>query len=121
MDKIKVKKSELLDVLRSNRARHREIFLDAQEEYRKAAIAELDNMLTEARAGKKIRRSVTLVEPIDQTRDYDQAIRMLEMDTQDIIELTSELFRCYVMDEWRWMNQFLAVNSTYSKKMFPNE
>ena len=61
MNAINVKKSELLAVLRQNRAQHRKIFLEAQTGYRQQVIDELDSMLRDARDGKKIRRSVTLI------------------------------------------------------------
>ena len=114
MNSIKVKKSELLDVLKKNRGNHRIIFLEASEGYRAAAIEELDKMLADAKAGRKIRRSLTLVEPQDQTRDYDRAIRMLEMSTDDVIELEEHDFAQYVLDDWSWKRQFLLSNSTYS-------
>lgn len=114
MNEIKVKKSELLDVLKTNREAHRKIFLEAADGYRTAAIAELDAMLAEAKAGKKIRRSVALVEPQDQTSDYDRVIRMLEMSQDDIIELEEHDFMQYVLDDWQWKRQFLHSNSVYS-------
>lgn len=114
MNAIKVKKSELLDVLKKNREQHRKIFLEAQEGYKHAAIKELDSMLDDARAGKRIRRSMTLVEPQDQTSDYDRAIRMLEMSQDEVIELEEHDFMQYVLDDWGWKHQFLHSNSVYS-------
>lgn len=114
MNDIKVKKSELLDVLKKNRKQHRQIFLEATEGYRKAAIAELDSMLADAKDGRKIRRSLSLTEPQDQTRDYDRAIRMMEMSQDDIIELDESDFAQYVLDDWSWKRQFLFSNSAYS-------
>ena len=114
MNAITVKKEELLKVLRENREKHRTIFLEAQDGYRTAAIAELDAILAEARAGKKIRRQVTLIEPMDQTRDYDRAIRMLEMAVTDEIVLEEHDFQCFVLDEWTWKKQFNTSNWNYS-------
>lgn len=114
MDAIKVKKSELLETVQKNRDNHRKIFLEAQEGYRVAAIAELDKMLTEAKQGKQIRRSLALTEPVDQTRDYDRVIRMLEMSQDEIIELQEHDFMQYVLDDWGWKRQFLLSNSVYS-------
>jgi hypothetical protein len=58
---------------------------------------------------------VNLIEPMDQTRDYDRAITMLDMTTADDIELTPEQFQCYVMDDWSWKHQFSASNSNYTR------
>lgn len=114
MNAVKVSKTELLTTLKANRDNHRKIFLEAQEGYRAAAIAELDKMLAEARAGLKVRRSLTLVEPSDQTRDYDRAIRMLEMAQDEVVELEEHDFMQYVMDDWSWKKQFLHSNFAYS-------
>ncbi len=113
MEKIRVSKSKLLSVLKTNRAKHREIFLKAQKEYRKAAIKELDAMLAEARDGKKIRRSVNLIQPQDHTSDYDRAIRMVEWSIDDNIELSEQEFAWYVQNHWSWFQQFRGSTVGY--------
>ena len=114
---VNLKRSELLAVLKKNRTTHRKIFLEAQDGYRKQAIAELDQFLAEAKAGKRIRRALTLIEPVDQTKEYDMAIRMLEMSVDKVVSLSDHDFQCYVMDEWRWKGQFEASNMSYSKTL----
>ena len=116
MREVNIKKSDLLPVLTANRKKHREIFLEAQEGYRKQAIDELERMLKEARDGKNIRRSVTLHEPVDQTSDYDRVIRMLEMSDDEVVKLDETEFSCYVLDQWHWRLKFLTSNSTYSPR-----
>lgn len=114
MEAIYVDKTKLLETVRDNRAKHRQIFLEAQEGYRKAAIRELEVMLADAREGRVIRRSVRLLEPVDQTKDYDRVIRMLEMSEDDHIKLEEADFAQYVLDDWHWKRQFLHANSSYS-------
>lgn len=117
MTSVKIKASELLQVVLKNRETHRKIFLEAQEGYRAAAIAELDVMLAEAREGKRIRRAVSLIEPVDQTQEYDRVVRMLEMTVEDSVELAAHEFDAYVMDRWTWKQQFNASNRRYSKTL----
>lgn len=117
MTDVNVKTAELLGTLKKNRETHRTIFLEAQAGYRAQVILELDAMAAEARGNKRIRRAVTLVEPVDQTREYDRAIRMLEMAVDDTLRISAEDFQCYVMDEWRWKSNFTASNSHYSKTL----
>lgn len=74
-------------------------------------------MLAEAKHGKRIRRAVSLIEPMDQTRDYDRAIRMVDLDTRDTLELEESEFRQYVMDDWTWKQQFNHSNRAYSKTL----
>lgn len=116
MEMVKVKKSELLRKLKENRAGHREIFEEASEAFRKEVIKILDERLADAKAGRRIRLSIGLTQPMDQTSAYDQAIAMCEMSVDDEIELSHENFRNYVLDRWHWREQFIASNEGYSAK-----
>lgn len=118
MNAITVDKLDLLEKLKANRNEHRKIFLEAQAGFRQAAIRELDSMLADARTpDKKIRRTVNLVEPVDQTKDYDRAIAMLEMSVDEKIQLEEHDFRAYVQDEWSWKAQFNNSNRMYSPSL----
>jgi hypothetical protein len=65
--------------IQTNRDPHRELFLKAQEGYRKLVIEELDRMLADAKAGRQISRSINLAKPVDHTADYDGILAMLKM------------------------------------------
>lgn len=114
MRDIRVSKLKLLDTLKKNREEHRAIFLEACDGYRKKAIECLDAELTKAKAGKHFEIYFSLVQPVDQTKDYDRVIGMLEMDTEDFILLEEQDYRCYILDEWGWTSVFLSSNSSYS-------
>lgn len=113
MRTIKIEVEKLRAVVQENREKHRAIFEEAMTGYRKAAITELDKMIADAKAGKKIRRSLTLVEPVDQTRDYDRVLKALELTSDTIVDLTEQEFAQYVLDDWGWKRQFIHANSTY--------
>ena len=113
MNEVKVKREELLAKLKSNRAEHRDLFLKAQDGYRKAVIEELDRMLADTRSGKQIRRHLSLPEPMDHTDDYDNIICMMEMSVDPIIELDQHDFKRYVMDDWEWKLSDRATNAMY--------
>lgn len=116
METVKVKKNELLATIIKNRAEHKDIFLEAQKGFRETAIRILDERLAEARKGKRINLSFSLPEPVDHTPDYDRIIKMLNMSTDDIVELTDDHFAQYVMDDWSWKRQWFASNVNYSAK-----
>lgn len=116
MEQVKVNKAELLSRVEANFAKHKEIVTEAFDAYRKQAIEELDKMIEEAKAGKRIRRAITLVEPIDQSREYRSAIEMLKMSIEDDITIDEESFRNLVLDEWHWKAQFTASNRLYTDK-----
>src|SRR5215469_14462166 len=114
MNTVKVKREELLTKVRANRDAHRELFLKAQEGYRKLVIEELDRMLADAKEGRPIQRSVTLTEPSNHIKDYDRVITMLEMSVEDTIVLDANTFDCYVMDNWQWSRFALHTNTAYA-------
>jgi hypothetical protein len=114
MEKMKFDKQKLLEVLRANRESHRKIFLEACTGYLKKAIELLEQKLASAKRGERITMHFSLQQPIDQTKEYDRAIRMLEMSTNAIVELEEHDFQQYVMDDWAWKGQFLTSNSAYS-------
>lgn len=113
MQKHVVKRTELLAVLRKNREAHRGIFLKACEGYKAKAIKELEGMLDDARKGYRFARFLSLPEPVDQTREYDRAIRAMEMDVREEIELSGQEFAQYVMDDWGWKQTFTETNAPY--------
>jgi len=115
MQTVKIEKAALLAIVRENREKHRAIFLEAQEGFRAQAIAELDRLLENAKAGRRIPRSWSMLAPVDQTKEYDRVLKMLEMSVDDIVELSQHDFARYVMDDWEWREQFLASNARYSK------
>lgn len=115
MRNVTVTRQELLTKVELNRDAHRDFFLRAQEGYRAAVIAELDAMLSEARDGKKIRRAIMLPEPVDHTSDYNRVIEMLRMSVDEHVELDSQSFDQYVLDNWQWSALALMANSTYAK------
>lgn len=114
MELITVKKSELLEKIAVNRENHRNVFKDGQEVYRERMIAELDSMLADAKAGRKIRRAVSLIEPEDHTADYDRIIAMLAMSVDDEVELDEHDFQRYVMDQWGWNASFENSTAMYA-------
>lgn len=122
MHSVKIKKTELLEAIRVNLAKHREVVNEALAEYRLQAIAQLDQMIADAKEGKRIRRSLTLVEPMDQSAEYTSAIRKLEMSVEEVIEIDAHSFDCLVLDRWQWKTQWATVNATYSgKALLPTE
>src|SRR3954468_2858379 len=101
-------KEQVLERLRENRANHEKIFLEAQEGFKAAVIKELEARLEAARKGQGISRYLNLAEPVNQLKDYDRAIAMLEMSLDEEIELDEKQFAQYMQDDWSWKGQFLT-------------
>lgn len=51
--------------------------------------------------------------PINESKQYDQAIRMLEYSTQDSISLEKREYENYVEDKWHWARQVVSQSAAY--------
>lgn len=110
----KVKKEELLEILKKNRANHRKIFEEALEGYKKKMIALLLKMLKDVRKGKRVSHMISMPLPQNMTAEYDTVIRMLEMSTDNEVKLSAKDFQCFVEDRWEWRDNFIHSNAAYS-------
>lgn len=113
---IPIKKDDLLAALRTNRSAHRAVFEKAVEQYRTEVVDRLNAMLEDVKANRRIDQYVGLIQPQDQTREYDRAIRMLELMTEDVAHLTEEEFAQFVMDDWGWKAQWVTSTLNYANK-----
>lgn len=114
--KINATTSEVLSILRANRDKHAKIVEEAKEGYLKRAREVLERELKKMQeATSPVAVTVFLNAPQDYTREYDVAIRMLELHTEPSVQLTSEQVQQLVVDDWGWKRQFLLSNSAYSE------
>jgi len=49
-------------------------------------------------------------------KEYNRAIRMLELEVEKEIELEEAIFNQLVMDEWQWKDSFIGTNSLFKSK-----
>lgn len=116
MRTVTVDKSELLTILRKNRAIHETEYEDVMTGYQKEAVAECQNLLDCVMKGAKgVSLHINLREPKNSLKAYDRAIKMVEMNVTDSIELDITSFENYVEDNWDWTNTFAASKATYLK------
>jgi hypothetical protein len=110
-----IEKAKVLERLRANRDRHRQVFEDAMVGYRAEAEAALRAKLEEVSNGrlpKQIR--VSLYRPEDHTRDYDRVIEMIELDTGGTWTMSEQEFAQYMRDDWAWKRAWLLSNDKFS-------
>lgn len=113
---ITVKKDELLSILKNNRSKHRTVFENALDGWRKEAEKQLEQRHQALHAGKIPDLRIGLITPEDHTRDYDRVIRMVEMHQGDLYPLDEQSFAQFVMDDWSWRRQFLNTSNFYAGK-----
>jgi len=109
-----INKTKLLAVIEENKSKHRSIFLEAINGYKKETIKLLEEMIEKLKAGKTIDHYIKLPVPVDHTPEYNRAIRMIEMDVREEIELGDEEFTQFVMDDWKWKREWIGTVSNYT-------
>jgi len=107
-------KADILLKLKSGREEHLASVQEAQKGYREKLIAMLEERLSDAKEGRKVRLPIHMHLPESHVEDYDRVIAMLEMCTETELELNEMEFRCWVLGEWQWGGRFLQANSAYS-------
>jgi len=106
---------DLLEKIKENRELHIKIVQESQVGYRRELEKELKAKLMRLEEGYPVEPRIELKVPTNHVDDYDRAIEMLSLCTDTEIELSEDMFQCYVRDKWRWQKDFLWSNSRYSE------
>ena len=116
----KVAKEKILETLRSNKEKHISEFEEATKEYRKA-VAETAQKIAERAKNEDIpfdrlgiEKLHALNVPFCMTKQYDNAIVLLETCEDQTLEITGAQFRQLMLDEWDWKLRFSEINSAYT-------
>ena len=116
MEKIKVNKQELLGIVKQNREKHKKEYLESIKAYRVKVADLFTKELEKVLSGEKFNVYFDLTKPESHEKDYDLAIRMLEMSVDENVEIERDEFNQLVNDEWSWKRNFKASyysNSSY--------
>jgi len=117
MKKVTVRIETVLDHLKTNLSKHSEIFEKAWDGYRRKVIEVMESNLIAARKNGPIRQMISLDVPEDHSEDYRLSILMLEM-AQDAeqteIEISSDEFRHFVLDDWSWKDRWNQTTVGYA-------
>ena len=124
MEQVTVRIIDLLGKLKANRETHQQTYELARDGFRKQAIEMFKKELHLAESGWEFRSRVYLEPPEDHTKDYDNAIEMLDMALKAVstdvlpgdatITVTRKDFACYVRDDWGWKEAWFANASGYT-------
>ncbi|MBN9120413.1 MAG: hypothetical protein J0I06_14860 [Planctomycetes bacterium] len=119
---VKVRRDELLSVLRQNREQHIRDYRAACIGYREVALRRIEESFQDAcevvdrlKEGQTVAVGfrISLSVPVSYEKAYDQIIRMMEMSVDAEIELTASQFACFVMDDWEWKEEWASSNAQY--------
>jgi len=105
----------ILEKLKENRQKHIEIYHEAMKNYKSKVIELLKEKIEEVNSSEKIEAiSFHLALPQSFVKEYDMAIRALEYNVDDTIQLDQDQIEKYINDNWQWMDTFLVGSMNYS-------
>lgn len=121
MNSIKMKRTELLNIVRTNKAKHIADFMESEIDYRLLVLHIATANLKLAKTAdieqfKKIKAHPPA--PRSYEDSYKRAERMLELSVDDFIEVEEDVFNQLVLDEWQWKHSFTVSNSMYKSGAF---
>lgn len=115
LGEVKVKKAQLIEVLKKNVEEHVKIFEEAKEGYLKKGIELLETKLSEIKkSGQLNDLNFHLTKPVSYEKEYTKAISMLEWSVDDELILDHQQFSNFVLDDWSWSRGFYTSNALFS-------
>ena len=115
LDEVRMRRDDVLDIIKENRDAHREVFEAALEGYKVKAIEILGEHIEKIRANAPERLVFSLPFPEDHSDDYERTILMLEHSLDREILLDADEFARYIMDDWGWKQNWTATVAAYTK------
>lgn len=119
MKTTKIKKLDLLEILRENREKHAKEYKSAIKEWKKRCTKALRKALKKAENEERVidlHLFQDLPRPTHYTKNYDVVIRRLELEVEMTVELDDQEFQSWVMDNWQWSGTFVGTTSLYNAR-----
>lgn len=117
---VNVSRLALLDALVKNLETHKTQYQEAIADYKtklrldaNELVESLEKDLSEKDL-KKLR--IEFNPPSDHSKEYTDAIEMLEMSVDDTIQLDEQSFKAFIKNQWLWsdsFNEFLTSTKSY--------
>lgn len=115
---VRVETIALIGMIRDNMAAHKAEYEQAiagfWDEFHDLVSKAADETREDAR--KLAEKAVYLKRPESHVDDYERALAMLEASLDDELEITSDQFNCYWLDQWRWKEDFSSTAALYNNR-----
>lgn len=116
LDKVRVKKDDLLKKLKENRSKHKEEHIEALKGWKEQVLFKMNENLDLAKNDEKWNLHINEEKPQDHTGDYDHVISLLEASIDDVVVITATEFRQYHDDQWRWKHDHMESVLNYTSR-----
>jgi hypothetical protein len=100
---------KLIEVLRTNRSKHIRTFEEASAAFKE----KYEQTLKEMAIDGKFSMRIDLTKPTCHTDSYDSLIKVLEMSSEQNINIASYELERIMSDNWDWKSAFDATSSMY--------
>lgn len=107
---VRIKKEDLLKVLKDNREKHAADYDKATAGFRKLLEKELNDKLKAVIGGKQVKLKFKSIKPVSHLNEYDDVIGMIELSTDAEFEINSQQYKQYIKNEWEWERMWFASN-----------
>lgn len=120
LSSITMKRDDLIDRIKKNRATHKAEYETAHAAWRAIFLAGLERLQGFIAQGKLgVEKEMSRLrsespEPKSHDAEYDTALAMLEAAIEDKVVVHAHEFRQLVRDEWDWKDRWAATNELYS-------
>jgi hypothetical protein len=119
MEKVTVKVETVVTALKENYERHKKEYAEAYDGYKRQAKTLLEERLEEVAASSSETDQESLrfdlQPPEDHRDDYERAIGMLEMTTDEETRITSTQYAAFIQDKWSWQREWAHSNKSYTR------
>lgn len=134
MRKVNINRKELLAKLETNLIQHVENYNEAVKEYKQAALVDIQEKKNSVKKSldeleKKVSASKTPVTlavadnlyfeikpPVSHEGDYKEIIQLFQWEVNDTVELDSQEFSQYILDNWSWKGELENSRTFYATK-----
>jgi len=116
MKDVHIEREILLNILKENCEKHIAQYNEAIKNYRTTYIKILKKNIKLAEKNLEFVdvENINLPRPRSFEKEYVKAIKMIELSTDNSINLTSHEFTQLVLDDWSWKDDFISSSSSYS-------
>lgn len=110
-----IQREVLISVLKTNLEIHKKIYEEAKVGFLEKCASEIANLTKNFQNNDGTKNVfISINAPTHNIKEYERAIRMLELTEDKVIKLEEDDFNQLVMDEWSWKKKFLFDNASYS-------
>jgi len=115
MKTVRIKKDELIAVIKKNRENHWNDYKDAYQKFLTTGSQLLHDRYDEFVSGKKnLTLNFSIAAPLNYLHQYDRILEMLAMETESTVTLDQTEFRQYVQDDYAWKDSYNSSKIGYA-------